>query len=146
MTVRRRTPRVPAVAATVLLVIAATGCTSSGETSIGTWELLDPAAVDPATTRLEVGVTRVECSSGVTGEVREIAVDLEPDRIVIGIGLEPLGLDAADCQGNPVVPTTVDLGAPIGDRDLVDRACLFEPVSTTSFCEDDGVRWSSPDG
>lgn len=133
-----------ALCAIALLVLA--GC-APAEPAIAVWHLLNPADVESETTRLELGVTRVECSSGVTGDVLEpIEVQYEDDRILLRTDVEPLGLDAADCQGNPVVPVTVDLAEPIGDRALVDVACTRAPVSTTTWCEDDGVRWSPPGG
>jgi hypothetical protein len=109
--------------------------------SIGVWELSDIEAVDATTERLDVEVTRLECSGGVTGEVLEPVVTLEADRILIRTDVAPLPEGNYDCQGNDRVPVTIELGEPVGDRELVDAACLEETASSTGFCQDDGVRW-----
>jgi hypothetical protein len=48
-----------------------------------------------------------------------------------------------DCPGNDAVPYLVDLGQPIGDRDLVDPACTDDGVgSSATYCTSAaGVRW-----
>jgi hypothetical protein len=112
--------------------------------SIGIWELSDIDAVDAASERLDVEVTRLECSGGVTGEVLEPVVTLEADRILIRTDVAPLPDGAYTCQGNDRVPVTIELGEPIGDRELVDAACLDEAAASTGFCQDDGVRWTPP--
>jgi hypothetical protein len=112
--------------------------------SVGIWELSDIDAVDATTERIDVEVTRLECSGGVTGEVLEPVVTLEADRILIRTDVAPLPDGAYTCQGNDRVPVTIELGEPIGDRELVDAACLDEAAASTGFCQDDGVRWVPP--
>lgn len=134
-----RTRRVTATAM-VGLASALAGCAApglpAGETAV--WEL--QSTPSPESTSIDVGVTRLECASGVTGTVLGPRVTAEDDRIVITTPVADNRSDAAECQGNDVVPVTVELGEPIGDRMLVDGACLVTEAADTSFCED-AVRW-----
>ncbi len=115
---------------------------SASEGSTGIWELLDAAEVGPDSTELRLGVTRLECAGGETGTVLEPDVQFERGRIVIRTDVEPLTGDAYDCQGNNTVPVVVELSEPVGNRDLVDAACLGGEAVTTAFCADGPVRWS----
>ena len=129
------------VACTALLL---SGCASSagverGET--GTWQLLNSAEITTASTTLRLGVTRVECASGETGAVLDPEVKVEADGIVIRTPVESLHISEATCQSNNVVPVTVELAEPLGQRDLLDAFCLDSSAGTTSFCSDGGVRW-----
>lgn len=86
-------------------------------------------------------------SAGLAGEMVEIVdaeVDPGEDQVVIESTVEPLE-DRADCPGNEIVPTEVDLGESIGDRDLVDGVCEYERAVKTTMC-DTSVRWSEGDG
>jgi hypothetical protein len=127
----------------VAIIATLTACSAPLPPALGLWELADPSSVTSESTTLDLGVTRLECSSGVTGAVLEPRVTYEAERILIRTDVAPLGLDAADCQGNDVVPIVVELTEPVGDRDLVDAACADERAAGTVFCEDDGVRWSA---
>ena len=40
------------------------------------------------------------------------------------------------------MPITVQLAEPIGERLLVDAACLRGDAVSTAFCDDSGIRWS----
>ncbi len=108
-----------------------------GETA--TWVLLDPA-VGPESTSLTVGVTRLACAGGVTGTVLPPVVEAGDGQVVITIGVEPLGPGGHDCQGNDVVEYVVELPEPLGDRDLVDGACLAGEAVGTAACSDGPVR------
>ncbi|MEV7646836.1 hypothetical protein [Arthrobacter sp. NPDC089319] len=114
----------------------------ASEGSTGVWELLDAAEVGPASISLRLGVTRLECAGGETGTVLEPDVQFERDRIVIRTDVEPLTGDTYDCQGNNTVPVNVELSEPVGNRDLVDAACLGGDAVGTVFCTDGPVRWS----
>ncbi|UFU08261.1 hypothetical protein [Ruania halotolerans] len=117
---------------------AAGGGSSSGDAAV--WELTDPGAVDPPDRVLTIGVIRLDCASGFTGEPLPAQVAYEDDRVVVTVDVEPLELDAANCQGNPAVPMTVVLDEALGERELVDGACLEGDAVGTSFCSD-AVRW-----
>lgn len=156
-------PRVRLAVALTLLVLA-TGCAvedaESGSTSpspqggdtspppqlgdTATWELLEPAAVNPTSQWLQVGVTRLGCSGGETGEVLEPQVSYEDERIVIRTDVEKLPDGNYHCQGNDVVPVEVHLDQAIGGRDLVDAACLEGDAVGTAGCAESAVRWTSP--
>jgi hypothetical protein len=126
----------------VATIATLTACSPTLPPALGLWELADPSSVTSESTTLDLGVTRLECASGVTGDVLEPQVTYEDDRILIRTDVAPLGLEAADCQGNDVVPIVIELAEPVGDRDLVDAACSDDRAAATVFCEDDGVRWS----
>lgn len=95
---------------------------AEGDTA--TWELLDPNDVSVESTILEVGAVRLECASGVTGELLDPVIVYESDQVVITIDAAPNGPGGANCQGNDVVPVTVELSEPLGERKLIDGACV----------------------
>jgi hypothetical protein len=138
-----------ALGCTAVVVVSGCGAPAGSERSAGAsegstgvWELLDAAAVGPESTELRLGVTRLECASGETGTVLQPDVQFERDRIVIRTDVEPLTGGTYDCQGNNTVPVNVGLSEPIGNRDLVDAACLGGEAVDTVFCADGPVRWS----
>lgn len=127
----------------IMAAASLAGCGQAGGPGAGeaaTWTLLHPARVTAESTVIEVGVVRLGCSSGVTGELRRPEISYETDRIVIEIDVERFEGGAADCQGNDSVPLMVELTEPIGDRELVDGACLEGEAVGTAFCET-AVRW-----
>ena len=108
-----------------------------------TWTLADSERVTATSTTVTIEVTRAECSSGVTGAIAQPVVSLGIDDIIIRVDAEPLpGNEPQNCQGNDSVQMTVSLHEPIGDRALVDAACLKGPAVRTSFCETGATRWS----
>lgn len=135
----RRTRRVMTTlcATGVLLLVA--GCAGEEHGDPATWELRDPGTVTAESQSLDVGVQRLGCSSGVTGEVLEPQVSYQSDRIVVQVDVVPFR-GAANCPGNDSVPVTVVLDEPVGDRDLVDGACLSGDAVSTALCEQP-VRW-----
>jgi hypothetical protein len=158
-------PRLHIVGALALFLLA-TGCgevstspgapssptTASSEESadppppqgdVATWQLQQPEFVNPLAQWLMVEVTRLDCASGETGEVLEPQVSYDNDRIVIRTDVAPI-TGAQDCQGNDAVPVEIHLDQSIGERDLVDAACLDGKAVATTFCEDGAVRWVSP--
>ena len=106
-----------------------------------TWELADPAVVTAEATTLEVLVTRLECASGVTGDLEAPAVVYGRDEIVIPVDAAYNGDGAADCRGNDAVPLSITLTEPVGDRVLIDGACRDTGAADTTLC-DSPVRWS----
>ena len=97
---------------------------SQVEGSTATWELLGASDVNVDSISLEVGVKRLECASGVTGELLDPVIVYESAHVIITIDAAPNALGSATCQGNDVVPVTVELSEPLGERKLIDGACL----------------------
>lgn len=112
------------------------------EQSLATWEVSDPSAVSPDDATLEVGVSRLGCANGETGEISDVDVDRGDDQIVVRASVEPLDGSSYNCLGNDVVKIEIDLGAPLGDRDLVDGACEHPRAARTTFCDSE-VRWAA---
>lgn len=118
----------------------ADGPEPAGDTA--TWVLRDPDRVTSASTEITIGVTRLDCSGGVTGEVLEPVVEYTGSRVIIRAVVAAIDRTLPQrCQGNDEVPVVVKLSEPIGDRPLVDAACLAGEAVTTSFCADGPVRW-----
>ena len=134
----------PMFGAVVAVLVLAVGCAPSrGDPAI--WELVDPGTVSTTSTSLSIGVTRLGCSSGVTGQPLKPRVTYEDQRVVIVAEVEP-HIDGGRCPGNPSVPVVLKLPEPVGDRDLVDGACLGDgPAVRTSSCTDP-IRWAGRGG
>ena len=116
-----------------------TGVDAPGDAA--TWTLVDPAAISAAITDVRVAVTRLGCSSGKTGELRVPRVSYDADEVVIEVDAEPLGAGAFECPGNDAVEVVVTLTEALGDRSLVDGACLEGEAVSTAACADGPVRW-----
>ena len=139
----RKLPRI--AGAGLLLASALAGCAAQVPDEINAqWTLLDPAGVNSSSTSLDLGVMRLACSSGVTGEVTSTQVELSNDQIAIGIVVEPLEGEAHACQGNETAPYTLELQEPVGDRTLIDASCLEGEWHKTPGCSDSGIRWTPP--
>ncbi len=110
----------------------------TGETA--TWRISKPTNLGRDSTNIEVVVTRLGCSSGVTGETLAPVVTYKSEQITIRIDVEPFGGDAADCQWNDAVPVIVQLDQPLGERTLIDGGCLRIDAANTAVCESD-LRW-----
>ncbi len=110
----------------------------SGETA--TWRISNPTDLGRDSTSIEVVVTRLSCSSGITGETLAPVVTYKSEQITIRIDVAPFGGDAADCQGNDAVPVIVQLDQPLGERTLIDGGCLRIDAADTAACESD-LRW-----
>lgn len=109
--------------------------------AVATWELLDAETVGPDSTKLTVGVTQLGCSNGKTGQLLEPVVSIGEDDMVIRVDAQPLGEGGFNCPGNDVVPVEVTLLEPLGDRKLVDAACLAGEALRTASCATGAVRW-----
>ncbi len=94
------------------------------------------------TTSLVLRVTRLECSGGKTGDLLEPVVSSGDNEIIIRTDAAPLGGGNHTCPGNDSVEVTVILPEPVGDRSLVDAACLQGEAVRTSFCATGAVRWT----
>lgn len=110
--------------------------------SPGSWVLADPAAVTAASTSLDLLVTRVECSGGVTGEVLPPVLAWADDQLLIRTDVAPLPPgQPRTCPGNDAVAVTVDLGRPLGERALLDVYCARPPGLRFAMCAEGAVRW-----
>ena len=89
-------------------------------------------------------VERLGCNNGETGQVLGPKVVEEPHQVVITFEVAPQSGEAS-CPGNRPVEHEVVLTAAVGDRALVDGACLSGPSVTTSHCLDGGERWPTAD-
>jgi hypothetical protein len=79
--------------------------------------------VTPDSTSLDVEVTRMACSSGVTGETLEPVVTYTASAVVIRIDVATLDLEGGTCVGNEPVAVAVTLTEPLRGRALIDGAC-----------------------
>jgi hypothetical protein len=162
-----------ATAVTAAVVVAA--CTSSEPTHEATmavptvssatvspgaapavWRPATGGAPDPRASTVDVLVTRVSCSSGVTGDVVAPSIQQAGDRVVVTFEVTP-EVTVARCPSNDWVPYRIDLGAPLGGRQLVDGRCLpgADP-DLTQVCEslrdvgdpsrDEALRNPAPSG
>ena len=101
--------------------------------------------ITTSTTTFVAHVMRLGCSGGVTGGVLEPTVTWSEAQVVLTFEVEALPTNRDyTCPGNDAVPISVELGRPIGSRQLVDGACLpGQEAATTALCTyDSGVRWS----
>jgi hypothetical protein len=100
-------------------------------------------AVTSESSTFTAQVTRLGCSSGITGEVLAPEIVLSETEIVVTFSVDPLPQDRNyACPGNDLVPDVVELGEAIGPRQLVDGACLpGGAAETTTLCADGAVRW-----
>ena len=130
------------VAIGTLSSILLVGCAASApqRAATATWQLVQPRAVTPLSQNIHVSVTRLGCASGKTGSVLAPEVEFESDRILIRTDVAALE-GAYECPSNDAVALAINLGQPIGDRQLVDAACLETEASSTTFCLDNGLRW-----
>jgi hypothetical protein len=98
-----------------------------------------------SSTSFTANVIRLECSGGITGEVLAPKIVLSESEIVVSFSVAPLpqGEGEYTCPGNPPVPYVVELGEPIGARQLIDAACRPGGVAErTTWCADGDARWS----
>jgi len=70
----------------------------------------------------------------VTGELLDPVIVYESDRVIITVDAAPNGLESADCQGNDAVPVTIELSEPVGERSLIDGACLSPEMQDVAPC------------
>jgi hypothetical protein len=84
---------------------------------------IDPAAPPPTPQSTSISIQLIEraCAGGQPPNGRVLApiVDYRPDSLVITIAVTTIPGDS-DCQGNPIVPLTVQLSEPLRDRVLLD--------------------------
>lgn len=101
---------------------------SFGDFGPATWALAPGQSLTPATVVLDVLVGELACASGNSPEGRVVpaaAVYLE-DAVVVIFGVRPLP-GAQTCQASPPAEVRLELGEPLGDRELLDGS-EFPPV------------------
>lgn len=126
-----------------LALVWIAGCGSDGGAGdAAVWEIDETAPPTAESTAFTALVTRLGCASGETGNVQEPQIALEPDRVVVTFSVESLSGGDESCPGNKFVPYEVEVDEPIGDRTLIDGACLAEEAESTSFCSGGSERWS----
>jgi heat shock protein HslJ len=111
-----------------------------GDTAV--WDVDAAIPPAPSSTYFTVMVTRLGCNGGETGKVLEPDVSADGEQVVVTFSVEPMS--GGDCPSNNSVRYVVELGEPLGDRDLVDGACLAGEAAATSFCSEGAVRWPPP--
>lgn len=111
------------------------------------WFVPSDSRPDPASSRFEVEVMRVGCNSGRTGIVYEPKIELGAARITVTFSVELTGGGAATCPGNDRVRHVVEVGEPIGDRELYDGGCASgRDGAATTWCSDENpIRWPAAD-
>lgn len=106
-----------------------------------TWILPEATELDASTQTFDIAVTRIECASGVTGEVLPLEIAEGEVQVVITATVARNRGGNATCQGNDEVIVAVALEEPLGDRELVDGVCERHPDRAThAYCLDP-VRW-----
>lgn len=96
--------------------------------------------LSPSTQSFSVEVSRVECNSGVTGEVLAPTVEEGQRKVVVTFKVAPDEPGNEDCQANEWISSTVRLGEPLGQRSLYDGEC--QPAATApGLCRPRGLRY-----
>jgi hypothetical protein len=107
-----------------------------------TWVLADDDRPTTNAQSFTAMVERLGCSGGETGEVLQPTVVANEDQVEVTLYVEPLPPGYYTCPGNRAVSYVVELNEPIGERQLVDGACLAGEAVSTTKCSDGAVRWS----
>lgn len=115
-----------------------------GDTAV--WYVTPPGGSAPELTSRSTSftayVTRLGCSGGGTGPVLEPTVDISETAFTVTFSVKTLPPGGYTCPGNTAVPFTVNLGRPLGNRQLIDGACRSGgQASTTAWCVNGSVRW-----
>ncbi len=90
-------------------------------TEPATWFLPAGFVADPAATSVQVLVEEQGCTSGqgAEGNTAEPVVEVTDDQVLIAVSTY-IRRGGQNCPGHPLAPLLVDLGQPLGDRELVD--------------------------
>jgi hypothetical protein len=146
---RRRAALGSSLVAAAVLFLAACTAEPAGETPAASpppvgdtavWSLADPDSVDAHSREIEVGVMRLACASGITGELLDPVVTYGASEVVIRVDAVPPAEPGGSCPMNDLVPVTVELTEPLGDRALIDGACERADARGTAFCLPDAQR------
>lgn len=121
----------------VLVLVMVSACAPDGEAAL--WWPAPGEQVNAETQVLDVLVEEQECASGqlATGRVSEPTIERSDEHVVVTFRVRPVE-GGADCPGNPPTPAELDLGEPLGNRQLLDGG-------KAARCEDDPDRAHSRD-
>lgn len=97
---------------------------------------------DSESTTLHVKVSQVSCSGGRPPDVSGSVVVYGPDRIYVGAYIHRLPPGDYFCNGGPPTDASFTLDEPVGDREIVDTACLDTRIANSYDCIDGAVRWT----
>lgn len=106
------------------------------------WEVDSQRPPSPSDTTVRALVSRVGCANGLTGRVLTPGVSEQKRRVVITFTVERRPDGDASCPGNNLVPRTVELKEPLGDRPLFDGSCEG-PAQESTGCKPRQV-WPAP--
>lgn len=86
------------------------------------WHVDPEFELDPASTMIHLLATERECASGqaMGGRLRSPQVVITSREVRITLAADPPPGDYQTCQGNPEQSVTIELGMPLGDREVVD--------------------------
>lgn len=135
--------------ASMAIVIASASASASTITTAGrgdgaaSWTIKGEG-VRRSSDSFTADVVRMGCAGGVTGHVRKPTVDVRRSAIVVTFTVSP-HIAGGDCLRNPQVAYVVKLHERIGNRRLLDGACLAarRAAEPNGACKPDGaVRWS----
>ena len=132
-----------------LALVGAQGCSkddaehdsAAADEQTAVWKIDPNTPPMPASERFIALVARLACNDGVTGEVLPPDVAIRRTEVVITFKVAPAKPGFHNCLGNHPVAQSVNVGQPIGDRQLVDGACLSGAAKSTSHCSEGAVRW-----
>ena len=111
-------------ALTIAICFAAVALPACGGPSLpaqpALWWPAPGEVVTPQTKSLDILVMEIECANGepADGRINEPAIERDDDKVVVTFRVTPLG--EANCPSNPPTTHRVDLGEPLGDRELFD--------------------------
>jgi hypothetical protein len=110
--------------------------------TVAVWHLGINQELSPASTAFEAVVNGLSCNGGAPHIVLEPTIVKSESEIAISFTVEPPSPGFHTCQGGLGSGYPVDLGEPIGNRRLIDPACVEGEAATTAFCNDGPVQWS----
>lgn len=125
------------------LTLSACGSDDLSYGKIAVWDIPQEADITAETQSFDIHATRVDCASGETGEIVDVDIESAENEIIIQAYAEPFEEEEADCPANESVIVEVDLGEPIGDRNILDGACEYDDAARTTHCDTD-IRWPAP--
>lgn len=134
-------PEAPPTTTPVVPTLTAAMPPSLGDAA--TWTLAEPNAVSAVSATLTLNVTRLGCSGGKTGDVLKPTFSTSDTQIIIRANVKPRSRSGfAACPSNDAAQVTLQLDGPVGDRVLLDAACLEGDAVGTSSCATGASRWT----
>ena len=115
---------------------AAAPVADAGEPAVWTINEGDPPTEESETFRARV--SQLQC--GPNTEILEPTLALHKDEVVVTFAVASLPPGIYTCEGQGVVEYLVDLGEPLGDRDLIDGTCRSDG-NATPHCIVGATRW-----